>query len=68
MPRTEDETEVSFLRRLQLCVAPLCGMLALAVAGPAQAETGEVRAAQQLGVTSAEIEEFGFAAIIAGSL
>ena len=51
MPRTEDETEVSFLRRLQLCVATLCGMLALAVAGPAQAETGEVRAAQQFGLS-----------------
>ena len=51
MPRTEDETKVSFLRCLQLCIAALCGMLALAIAASAHAETGEVRAAQQFGLS-----------------
>src|SRR5438094_7825360 len=51
MPRTEDETEVSFLPRLQFCIAALGGMLALGIAAPAYAETGEVRAAQQFGLS-----------------
>ena len=40
-----------FLRRLRICVAALCGVLALGIAGPARAETGEVRAAQQFGLS-----------------
>src|SRR5437667_9197074 len=51
MPRTEDETQVSFVRRLQFCIAALCGMLALGSAVPAHAETDEVRAAQQFGLS-----------------
>ena len=42
---------MSFLRCLRLCVASLCGMLSLGIAAPAHAETGEVRAAQQFGLS-----------------
>ena len=39
------------LRHLRLCVAALCGMLSLGIATPAHAETSEVRAAQQFGLS-----------------
>ena len=42
---------MSFLRRLRLCVASLCCMLSLGIAAPAHAETSEVRAAQQFGLS-----------------
>ncbi len=42
---------MSFLRCLRLCVASLCCMLSLGIAAPAHAETGEVRAAQQFGLS-----------------
>jgi hypothetical protein len=42
---------MSFWRRLQLCLAAFCGVLSLAVVDPAYAETGEVRAAQQFGLS-----------------
>ena len=42
---------MSFLRYLRLCVAPLCCMLSLGIAAPAHAETSEVRAAQQFGLS-----------------
>jgi NitT/TauT family transport system substrate-binding protein len=42
---------MTFVRRLQFYVAALCGVLSLGIAGPARAETGEVRAAQQFGLS-----------------
>ncbi|TMH54609.1 MAG: ABC transporter substrate-binding protein, partial [Betaproteobacteria bacterium] len=42
---------MSFLRCLRLCVASLCCMLSLGIAAPAHAETSEVRAAQQFGLS-----------------
>ena len=42
---------MSFLRCLRLCVASLCCMLSLGIAAPAHAEIGEVRAAQQFGLS-----------------
>ena len=42
---------MSFLRYLRLCVASLCCMLSLGIAAPAHAETSEVRAAQQFGLS-----------------
>jgi len=42
---------MSFLRCLRLCVGSLCCMLSLGIAAPAHAETGEVRAAQQFGLS-----------------
>ncbi len=42
---------MSFLGCLRLCVASLCCMLSLGIAAPAHAETSEVRAAQQFGLS-----------------
>ena len=42
---------MSFLRCLQFCVAALCCILSLGIALPAHAETSEVRAAQQFGLS-----------------